>query len=147
MVDTRQICRSALPCPCELTTLITRELKYKDRYSLTVVHTTPRYFFFCRLAHHHKISAVWGFARHTYDFMPMQCTIHGVATCHHFRFAKSSRSWDIIEKLTYIGTNMIWIRFPSLVGLRLRALGAQPPSEKVGLMCGWRFAFWIIYGP
>ena len=43
--DGRQVCRSALPCPCELTTLITRELKYKDRYSLTVVHTTPRYFF------------------------------------------------------------------------------------------------------
>ena len=25
---------------------------------------------------------------------------------------------------------MTWARFPSLVGLRLRALGAQPPSEQ-----------------
>ena len=31
---------------------------------------------------------------------------------------------------TYIHTYMTQARFPSLVGLRLRAFGAKPPSEK-----------------
>ena len=57
------------------------------------------------------------------------CTIHGATTWHHFGFAKCSRSWDILEKHTYIQTNMTWASFTSLAGLRLRAFGAQPPSE------------------
>ena len=33
--------------------------------------------------------------------MPMQCTIHGATTWHHFGFSRCSRSWDILEKHTY----------------------------------------------
>ena len=36
---------------------------------------------------------------------------------------------EIFLKKTCIHTNMTWARFPSLVELRLRAFGAQPPSE------------------
>ena len=75
---------------------------------------------------------------HPDAIMFMQFTIHGATTWHHFGFAKCSRSWDILEKKhtyihayihTYIQTNMTWVRFPSLVWLRLRAFGARPPSE------------------
>ena len=34
--------------------------------------------------------------------MPMQWTIYGATTWHHFRFAKCSRAWDIFEKHTYL---------------------------------------------
>ena len=77
---------------------------------------------------------------HPDAIMPMQCTIYGAITWHHFGFAKCSRCWDILEKHTYIHTykqtNMTWTRFQSLVGLRLRAFGAQPPSEQ--LVTHWK---------
>ena len=57
-----------------------------------------------------------------------------VTAWHHFGFAECSRSWDILENIrtnkhACIHTNMTWDRFPSFVGLRLRAFGAQSPSE------------------
>ena len=68
--------------------------------------------------------------------MHMQCTIHGATTWCHFGFAKWSRAWDIIEKHTYMHTNLhtwpesVFLPLLDFGDFRLRALGAQPPSEK-----------------
>ena len=61
--------------------------------------------------------------------MPKQCTIHVAIVWYHFGLARSFKSPEICEKHTNIYTYMTRAHFPSIVGLRLRAFGAQPPSE------------------
>ena len=66
--------------------------------------------------------------------MPKQCTIHVAIVWYYFGLARCFKSPDICENhtyiQTYIHTYMTRAHFLSIVGFRLRAFGAQPPSEK-----------------
>ena len=58
---------------------------------------------------------------------------HVTIVWHHFELTRCFKSPNICENYTYIQTYihsyMTRANFLSIVGLRLRAFGAQPPSE------------------
>ena len=72
----------------------------------------------------------WG--HHGAKNMPKQCTILVAIVWYHFGLARCFKSPDICETHTHTYTYEYMTRahFLSIVGLQLRAFGAQPPSEK-----------------
>ena len=68
--------------------------------------------------------------------MPNQCTIH-VAIAWYNLDSLGALNRQVFAKTihtniyTYIHTYVTRVHFLSIVGLQLRALGAQPPSEQV----------------